>query len=158
MRAIVARGSDRKVLMAKCLAERFLARTILAAASSMLLTVSVFAAPPAAPSAAKPPAAKPAATPKLTPADIQSTFFDGKPFTATSPSSVKFKMTFTADGKMKRQPIGTGNRGEGTWKLSEKGFCTSWKGGKDSCFTVAAAGDNKWSVLKGSTIMATWSK
>jgi uncharacterized membrane protein len=67
-------------------------------------------------------------------------------------------MTFTADGKMKRQPIGTGNRGEGTWKLSEKGFCTTWKGGKDSCFTVAAAGDNKWSVLKGSTIMATWSK
>ena len=163
MRAIAARVSDRKVLIAKCLVEHFSARTILAvAASSMLLTVSVLAAPPAAPptapSAAKPPAAKPAATPKLAPADIQSTFFDGKPFTATTPSSLKFKMTFTADGKMKRQPIGTGNRGEGTWKLSEKGFCTTWKGGKDSCFTVAAAGDNKWSVLKGSTIMATWSK
>jgi hypothetical protein len=162
MRAMAARASDRRVLITKCLVERFFAPTIAAAAASMLLTVSALAAPPAAPAAApsatKPPAAKPAATTKLAPADIQSTFFDGKPFTATTPSSVKFKMTFTADGKMKRQPIGTGNRGEGTWKLSEKGFCTSWKGGKDSCFTVAAAGDNKWSVLKGSTIMATWSK
>ena len=67
-------------------------------------------------------------------------------------------MTFMADGKMKRQPIGAGSRGEGTWKLSKDGFCTMWKGGKDSCFTVVSAGDNKWSVLKGSTIMATWSK
>jgi hypothetical protein len=27
-----------------------------------------------------------------------------------------------------------------------------------TCFTVVDTGDNKWSVLKGSTIMATWSK
>ena len=67
-------------------------------------------------------------------------------------------MTFTADGKMKREPIGTGNRGEGTWKLSKDGFCTTWKGAKENCFTVVGAGDNKWSVLKGSTILATWSK
>jgi hypothetical protein len=49
-------------------------------------------------------------------------------------------------------------RGEGTWKLSKDGFCTTWKGAKDNCFTVVSAGDNKWSVLRGSTIMATWSK
>jgi uncharacterized membrane protein len=152
MRAILARASAQKVFIAKCFAEKILLRTTLAAAAlGVALTTAAVAAPPA-------PAAKPAGTPKLAPADIQSTFFDGKPFTATTPSNLRFKMTFTADGKMKRQPIGTGNRGEGTWKLSEKGFCTSWKGGKDSCFSVAAAGDNKWSVLKGSTVMATWSK
>jgi hypothetical protein len=95
---------------------------------------------------------------KLAPNDIQTTFFNGQPFTASTPSNLKFKMTFTADGKMKRQPIGTGSKGEGTWKLSKDGFCTSWKGSKDRCFTVVSAGDNKWSVLKGSTIMATWSK
>jgi len=95
---------------------------------------------------------------KLSPSDIQATFFNGQPFTAATPSNVKFKMTFTADGKMKRVPIGTGHRGEGTWKLSNDGFCTTWKGARENCFTVVAAGDNKWSVLKGSTIMATWSK
>jgi hypothetical protein len=95
---------------------------------------------------------------KLSPSEIQATFFNGQQFTASTPSNIKFKMTFTADGKMKREPVGNGYKGEGTWKLSKDGFCTSWKGAKATCFTVAGAGDNKWSVLKGSTIMATWSK
>jgi hypothetical protein len=105
---------------------------------------------------AAPALAAPAA--KLSPADIQATFFNGQPFTASTPSNLKFKMIFTADGKMKRQPIGGGSKGEGTWKLSKDGFCSTWKGSKDNCFTVVSAGDNQWSVLKGSTIMATWSK
>jgi len=114
----------------------------LGAMLSALLSTPALAAPPA----------------RLTPAEIQSTFFNGEPFTASTPSNVKFKMTFSADGKMKRVPVGTGRRGEGTWKLSKDGFCSAWKGAKDNCFTVVSAGDNKWSVLKGSAIMATWSK
>jgi hypothetical protein len=103
-------------------------------------------------------AAAPAA--KLSPEQIQSMFFNGQPFTAATNSNVKFKMTFSADGKMKREPAGGGGgaRGEGTWKLSKEGFCTTWKSAGANCFTVVAAGDNKWSVLKGSTILATWSK
>jgi hypothetical protein len=96
---------------------------------------------------------------KLAPGEIQSTFFNGQPFIATSPANVKFKMTFMPDGKMKRVPAGRGGaRGEGTWKLSQDGVCTTWKGARENCFTVVSAGANKWSVLKGSTIMATWSK
>lgn len=101
-----------------------------------------------------------AAADKLSPEDIQKTFFTGQPFTAATPSNLKFKMTFTADGKMKREPTGGGGgaRGTGTWKLSKDGFCTTWKGAKENCFTVGGAGDNKWSVMKGSTTLATWSK
>ena len=99
-----------------------------------------------------------AAAGKLAPAEIQSTFFNGQPFIAATPSNIRFKMTFNADGKMIRVPIGTGSRSQGTWKLSKEGFCTTWKGAKETCFTVAGAGENKWSVLRGSTIMATWSK
>jgi hypothetical protein len=100
-----------------------------------------------------------AAADKLAPNDIQSTFFNGQPFTASTPSNLKFKMTFTADGKMKRQPIGTGARGEGAWKLSKDGFCTTWNSATISnCFTIVSAGDNKWSVLKGGTVQATWTK
>jgi hypothetical protein len=96
---------------------------------------------------------------KLSPNDIQSAFFNGQPFTASTTSNLKFKMTFTADGKMKRLPIGTGARGEGTWKLSKDGFCTTW-GGQTiaNCFTLVANGDNKWSVMRGSTIQAFWTK
>jgi len=104
------------------------------------------------------PAATAAPAVKLAPTDIQATFFNGQPFTAATTSNVKFKMTFTADGKMKREPIGVGGKGEGTWKLSKDGFCSTWNAAKTSCFTVVSAGDNKWSVMRGSTIMATWSK
>jgi hypothetical protein len=119
-----------------------IARVLTGTALGVVIATSAIAAPAA----------------KLSPTDIQTTFFNGQPFTATTPSNLKFKMTFTADGKMKRQPIGTGSRGEGTWKLSKEGFCSTWKGSTDKCFTVVSAGDNKWSVLKGSTVMATWSK
>jgi hypothetical protein len=95
---------------------------------------------------------------KLAPKDVQSTFFTGQPFTAATNSNVKFKMTFTADGKMTRVSAGGGAKGEGTWKLSNDGFCSTWKGAGANCFTVVSDGANKWSVLKGSTIMATWSK
>ena len=101
-------------------------------------------------------AAAPAA--RLSPQEIQATFFNGQPFTAATTSNVKYRMTFSADGKMRREPLGGGAKGEGTWKLSKDGFCTMWKGAVGNCYTVAGSGDNKWSVLKGSTIMAIWSK
>ena len=68
---------------------------------------------------------------KLTPKEIQTEFFDGKPFTAATTSGTKFKMTFTTDGKVTREPQDkAGAKGEGTWKLSKDGFCTSWKGSR----------------------------
>ena len=98
---------------------------------------------------------------KLLPNEIQSTFFTGQPFTAATPSGVKFKMLFTPDGKATREPAaGTGSKGEGTWKLSGDGFCTSWQGSKPNCFVVISNGPNKWSIMamKGSTMMAVWTK
>ena len=35
----------------------------------------------------------------LAPSEIQTTFFTGQAFTATTPSGTKFKMTFTPDGR-----------------------------------------------------------
>ena len=51
---------------------------------------------------------------KLTPKEIQTEFFDGKTFTAATTSGVKFKMTFTTDGKVTREPQDkSGAKGEG---------------------------------------------
>ena len=102
----------------------------------------------------------PAFAAALAPNEIQSTFFTGQAFTSSTPANVKFKMVFTPDGKMTREPVGTaGAKGEGTWKLSKEGFCTTWKGSKPNCFQIVTAGDNKWSVVKGTTAVATsmWS-
>src|SRR5215475_2429127 len=82
----------------------------------------------------------PAIAAELPPNEIQSTFFTGQPFTSATPSNVKFKMVFTADGKMTREPAaGTGSKGEGTWKLSKDGFCSTWKGSKANCFRILTA-------------------
>ena len=68
-------------------------------------------------------------------------------------------MVFTADGKMTREPIGkAGAKGEGTWKLDKDGFCTTWKGSTANCYRLITAGDNKWSVMKGTASVATWTK
>jgi hypothetical protein len=97
---------------------------------------------------------------KLTPKEIQDSFFNGAPFTSSTPSNIKFKMVFTADGKMTREPVSraAGVKGEGTWKLNKDGFCTSWKGSRPTCFTLVNVDANKWSVVRGATTVATWSK
>jgi hypothetical protein len=101
----------------------------------------------------------PALADVLSPSEIEATFFNGQPFTAATPSNVKFKMIFTADHKMTREPLAqSGAKSEGTWRLTKEGFCTTWKGSKSNCFRVSTAGENKWSVMQGTTTRATWSK
>jgi len=99
----------------------------------------------------------------MAPSEIQSTFFTGQPFTAMTLSGAKYKMTFTADGKMTREPVEQASSGSaGTWKLSAKGFCTSWNHSAPNCFTIIPSSENKWSVQKLETTIATtvaiWSK
>lgn len=96
---------------------------------------------------------------KLTPKEIQTEFFDGKPFTAATTSGTKFKMTFAADGKVVREPQDkAGQKGEGSWKLSKDGFCTTWQSKTATCYTLVNVDKNKWSVVKGATTVAVWSK
>ena len=96
---------------------------------------------------------------KLTPKEIQTEFFDGKAFTAATTSGTKFKMTFGSDGKVTREPQDkAGQKGEGTWKLSKDGFCTTWQGKTATCYTLVNVDKNKWSVVKGATTVAVWSK
>jgi hypothetical protein len=95
---------------------------------------------------------------RLTPAEIQSLFFTGQPFTAATPSNIQFKMVFMPDGKMTREPVGkAGVRDEGTWKLSKDGFCTTWRASAQNCFTLMSS-DNKWSVMKGTALVAVWTR
>jgi hypothetical protein len=100
----------------------------------------------------------PALAAALAPNEIQTTFFTGQAFTASA-TNIKYKMVFAADGKMTREPVGGGgSKSEGTWKLTKDGFCTTWKGSKANCYRIETAGDNKWSVKKGTTVVATWTK
>ena len=56
-----------------------------------------------------------AAEGSLPPGEVQWTFFNGPPFTASTPADVKFKLTFSSDGKVTREPLGrSGAKGIGT--------------------------------------------
>ena len=98
---------------------------------------------------------------RLAPKDIQTTFFNGKPFTASTTSNVKFKMVFSPEGTMTREALGKnakGGKSEGTWKLSLDGFCSTWKGSKENCYRVHESGSNKWAVIVATQAVAYWSK
>ena len=105
-----------------------------------------------------------AAADAMKPADIKAAFFNGQPFTAATPGGIKFKMTFTPDGKALREPTSAagGPPKSGTWRLTPGGFCTSWAGAKPSCFTLVPMSDNRWSVQRVATTIsvsvAIWSK
>ncbi len=101
----------------------------------------------------------PAVSANLAPKEIQTLFFTGQPFTSATPANVKYKMTFSADGRVVREPMGkSGAKGEGSWTLNKYGFCTTWAGSPPNCFRLVADGANRWSVLKGNSIVGTWSK
>jgi hypothetical protein len=120
---------------------RFSAARRLAIAGTLVCAGAAFAAQPTVPS------------------DIQATFFNGQPFTASTPSGTKFKMIFMPDGTMTREPRGkSGKKSSGTWKLDTAGFCTTWKQAESNCYTIIPSGKNKWSVQKGSSIVAVWAK
>ena len=96
---------------------------------------------------------------RLSPNEVQAEFCTGEPFTSSTPSNTRFTMVFHPDGKLMRIPQGkSGVGGEGTWKLSKDGFCTTWKGSKENCFTLVRAGEKRWSVMKGKAKVGTWSK
>ena len=100
---------------------------------------------------------------QMAPNDIKATFFNAQSFTASTPGGTKFKMTFTPDGKMTREPLAeSGSKNTGTWKLNATGFCTTWQHAKSNCFTVIPKGENQWSVQKIATTIAVtvavWSK
>jgi hypothetical protein len=47
-------------------------------------------------------------------------FFTNQASTATTPSGTKFKLTFTPDGKMTREPLAQrGNKSTGTRRVSQ---------------------------------------
>src|SRR5258705_12156983 len=83
---------------------------------------------------------------RLAPKDVETLFFTGKPFTASTTSNVKYKMVFSPDGTMTREPIAAGSKSgtksraksggqpgpksEGTRKHSQDGLYSTSKGSK----------------------------
>jgi uncharacterized protein with FMN-binding domain len=78
-----------------------------------------------------------AASGPLSPKEIQSTFGTGKPFSATSASGRStYWFTFNSDGSALAVPKGRTTGASGAWRVSSDGYCSTWNGGSEHCYTI----------------------
>jgi hypothetical protein len=72
--------------------------------------------------------------------EIQDTWV-GKDLTGTTANGARASLRLEPDGKA---TVSAGNTSDmGTWRISENGYCTTWKtirAGQERCFTVVRAG------------------
>ena len=100
--------------------------------------------------------ALPAMAAALSPDEIKTTFATGKPFSAVSASGKTFKMTFKDDGSALMLAKGAKKGQAGKWRVSDKGYCTTWGKSSEHCYTVEK-GAKQYDVLDGSgKLVAHW--
>jgi hypothetical protein len=137
-------------------------------------------APQPAPAPAAKPAPLPAATPapaaapaaptrtaslpppkvgKMTGDQVKQHFFNGEQFWSSTPQGVKYRMMFSSDGKMSREPLGkAGAKASGQWQVQKDGFCTQWGNASPNCYGLIYGNDGRYNIMKGTTVVGYWSK
>jgi hypothetical protein len=82
-----------------------------------------------------------AAATVLSPAEIKATFGTGKPFTAVSTTGgASFTFVFKPDGTASQTAKGATAPVNGTWRVSDKGYCSKWGSNGEHCYTVEKNG------------------
>ncbi len=99
---------------------------------------------------------------KLSGEEIGAAWFDGRPFTATSPDGTAYRMVFTPDGKATRLPL-AGKKPKptnGFWRVIAEGYCSRWSGSnREKCFNVRPSEDGSQTIVRfGQQIAGTWSR
>lgn len=100
-----------------------------------------------------------AAAELIQPGELQKSYFDGKPFQTKGARGPGATFTFSADGKVSRKSGGTrGTVTEGTWKLSDTGFCMKiGKAKNESCYIAIRDGAAVRVTRVGATAF-TWTR
>ena len=94
----------------------------------------------------------------LTPADIGTTFATGYPFSATSKGGKVVMITLKPDGTAQAVPQGKKKGNKGKWRLSDKGYCTTWGKSAEHCYTVRQTGANYEFLNPSGIVVAHWTK
>jgi hypothetical protein len=89
---------------------------------------------------------------------LDTNFFDAKPITTTDARGRVSKIVFTPGGTLTRTSA-TGQESQGTWRLSEDGFCMQAASAKrESCYVVVKRDDGKFAAMKRSGQPFIWEK
>lgn len=93
---------------------------------------------------------------KLAPDDIKQTFGTGKAFTSETPGGSILALTLSPDGTAKAVPKGKKSGQTGTWRVSDKGYCSTWAKSTEKCYTVQKNGDHYDVVNEKGAVVAHW--
>lgn len=79
---------------------------------------------------------------------LDANFFDAKPITTTDAKGRVSKIVFTPGGTLTRTSS-SGQESQGTWRLSDDGFCMQAGTAKrESCYVVVKRDDGKFAAMK----------
>ena len=90
------------------------------------------------------------------PSDLERDMFDAKPIKSTDARGRVSEMTFAQGGKLTRKTA-SGRVSEGTWRLSDDGFCMKLANARrEGCYLVLRGEDGKLTAWKQSGQPFTW--
>lgn len=92
----------------------------------------------------------------LSPQEIKETFGTGKPFIAEAASGTIVVLTLSPDGAAKVTPKGKKKAQTGIWRISDKGYCTTWGHADEKCYTVQKKRDGYDVVNSRGAVIARW--
>jgi hypothetical protein len=93
---------------------------------------------------------------KVPPDDIKKIFGTGKPFVSEAPSGSTLTLTLSPDGSAKAVPKGKKKGETGTWRVDDKGYCSTWGKSTEKCYTVQKTGDKYEVVNSHGAVVAHW--
>jgi hypothetical protein len=92
------------------------------------------------------------------PTTLGTSFFNSMPITTTDAKGRTSQISFTPGGTLTRTTA-TGRTSEGTWRLSEDGFCMQVGNAKrESCYVVLKRDDGKIATIRRSGEPFIWEK
>jgi len=93
----------------------------------------------------------------VTPAELQRSYFDGKPITTTDAKGHEAKVTFSTDGKVTRT-TSRGRSSEGSWTASADGFCMKMGKAKNASCYLAIRDGKAVKIVRRSGSDFSWSR
>ena len=92
------------------------------------------------------------------PSLLDTQFFNSKPITTTDAKGRVSRIAFTPGGTLTRTSS-SGKESQGTWRLSEDGFCMQAAAAKrESCYIVVKRDDGTFAAMKRSGQPFIWEK
>jgi uncharacterized membrane protein len=100
-----------------------------------------------------------AASTPMSVADIKAQFGNGMPIKGVAlPGNATYELTLATDGTATMKLRIETTARTGTWRVSDKGYCSKWGSAAEHCYTIVPNGKMYDVVNSAGTVIAHWTK